>query len=164
VAKIVGFKPGKKGTSLEGKCGAFKLEMLPTGAKTTVKCGTDDRHADATDHPENWLGKIIEIKHHGIAANGVPRHPQFLRLREDRTESAREVQMREASAPPKVTGAGRMRNYGAMLQPKLERCLRELKAGAGDAYDRCMNGGSGNPQADIQVAESVLREKFGAAA
>jgi ATP-dependent DNA ligase len=163
-AVIVGFKPGKKGTALEGKCGAFKLEMLPSGAKTTVKCGTDDRHQDATDHPERWLGKVIEIAHHGIGPNGVPRHPQFLRVREDLAETPRERQVREALNPPKVTGAGRMRNYGAMKREKLERCLAELKAGVGDAHDRCLNGGSGNPQADIQVAEQVLREKHGVAA
>lgn len=171
-AKIVGFKDGKKGSGMEGQVGAFKLEMIPSGAKTTVKCGVQERHDEATRErdgaslpsDQGWLGRIIEIKHHGIAANGVPRHPQFLRLREDRTESPREAQMRQAAAPPANVGAGRMRNYGAMGQAKLERCLRELRAGVGDAHDRCLNGGSGSPQADIQVAERVLAEKYGVAA
>jgi hypothetical protein len=131
-AKIVGFKPGKKGTSLEGKCGAFKLEMLPDGAKTTVKCGTDDRH-DGRDRPP---GELAREGHRDQA----PRDRRERRAPPPAvpTASARTAPRRRASGrcarrrtrspgTPKVTGAGRMRNYGAMLQPKLERCLRELE-------------------------------------
>jgi ATP-dependent DNA ligase len=83
-ARITGFKPGKVGGEWDGKVGAFEIELLENGAKTTIKCGTNERHEDATDHPENWKGRIIEIKHHGLAAKtGVPRHPQFYRLRSD---------------------------------------------------------------------------------
>lgn len=176
-AKIVGFKDGKKGSGMEGKVGAFKLEMIPSGAKTTVKCGTQERHDEATRERDGvslstdkpWLNTIIEVTHLGLGPTGVPRSPQFGCRRDDRTESPREQQMREAANPrtarkPPEPGAGRMRNYGAMLQPKLERCLRELRAGVGEAHDRCLNGGSGSPQADIQVIERVLSEKFGVAA
>lgn len=180
-AKVTGFKPGRKGSRWDGKVGAFKIELLDNSAETTVKCGTDERHEDATANPHNWLGKVIEIKHHGIQSSGVPRHPQFLRVRADRAESAREAQVRKLLAEeanptpapkpraPRVSnspsgGSGRMRNYGAMGLGKLQGCVRDLRAQSGDAYNRCMNGGSGNPHADLQVAERVLREKFGATA
>jgi ATP-dependent DNA ligase len=179
-AKVVGFKPGKKGTRWDGKVGAFKIELLDNGAETTVKCGTDDRHEDATANPHKWLNKVIEIKHHGLGDKGVPRHPQFLRIREDRVESARERQIRELLAEeanptpaptpkpkaprvsaPRSGGSGRMRNYGAMGQAKLEGCVRELRAQSGDAYNRCVNGGSGNPAGDLRVAEQALQSKYG---
>lgn len=117
-AKIVGFKPGKAGGKFAGKCGAFELEMLDSGAKTTCKCGTDERHQDATDAPELWLGKVIEILHHGIGKDGVPRHPQFHRLRSDRVPNPAK---RTVSAQPMRArnGKGSGRNYRAMKDEKL---------------------------------------------
>lgn len=82
-ARVIGFKPGTG--DLAGLVGAFVVEMLDSGVRTTVKCGTRKRHEDATDHPERWLHTVIEIKHNGIGQPSlVPRHPQFFRRREDR--------------------------------------------------------------------------------
>jgi bifunctional non-homologous end joining protein LigD len=81
-AHVVGFKPGKIGGAYEGMVGAFEIE-LESGVRTTVKCGTDERHREATEHPVRWLGAVIEIRHHGISKTGVPRHPQFARRRTD---------------------------------------------------------------------------------
>ena len=82
-ARVIGFKAGKTGGAWDGMVGAFEIELLDNGAHTTVKCGTDARHVEATEHPERWLGAIIEIKHHGMLDSGKPRHPQFLRRRTD---------------------------------------------------------------------------------
>jgi bifunctional non-homologous end joining protein LigD len=82
-ARITGFKPGKAGGAYEGMVGAFRIELLENGARTTVKCGTDERHQEATEHPMQWLGAIIEIRHHGLSKDGIPRHPQFSRRRAD---------------------------------------------------------------------------------
>ena len=82
-AQVVGFKAGKAGGAWDGAVGAFEVQLLENGAHTTVKCGTDARHVEATEHPERWLGAIIEIKHHGLGKDGVPRHPQFSRRRLD---------------------------------------------------------------------------------
>jgi len=82
-ARIIGFKPGKAGGAWDGMVGAFEIELVDNGAHTTVKCGTDARHIEATQYPERWLGSIIEIKHHGLGKDGVPRHPQFGRRRLD---------------------------------------------------------------------------------
>jgi hypothetical protein len=63
--------------------GAFEIALLDSGARTTIKCGTDARHIEATEHPERWLGAILEVRHHGISKDGIPRHPQFSRRRTD---------------------------------------------------------------------------------
>lgn len=156
-AKIIGFKPGKVGGSWDGKVGAFEVEMLdPPCAKTTVKCGDDARHHDATDHPENWLGKIIEIKHHGLSAStGKPRHPQFFRLREDRTPAAAPRTAR-TSAPPR-NGKPWTRNYGAMGS-KIIGILAELEGGYGDAYQRVLDRG-GDLDQHIRACRAAAEAK-----
>lgn len=176
-AKVVGFKPGRKGSRWENKVGAFKVELLDNCAETTVKCGTDERHEDATANPDNWLGKIIEITHLGIQASGVPKSPNFLRVREDYAETAREAQIRRLLAEeagevpepkprkprapriPASGGTGRRRNYGAMGDDKLLRCIRELERGTGDAVNRCHNGGSGDPVGDLSHARELARTR-----
>lgn len=83
-ARILGFEPGKG--DLAGLVGAFVVELLETGVRTTLKCGTKARHIEATEHPERWLNVVIEINHNGKhKRTGVPRHPQFGRRRDDRT-------------------------------------------------------------------------------
>jgi ATP-dependent DNA ligase len=82
-ARIIGFKAGKPGGAWDGMVGAFEIELRENGAHTTIKCGTDARHIEATEHPERWIGAVIEIKHHGMLDSGKPRHPQFLRRRLD---------------------------------------------------------------------------------
>jgi ATP-dependent DNA ligase len=173
--EVIGFKDGTAGTALDGKVGAFRVRMLASGAETTVKCGTQARHEDATANPNNWLGVVIEISHHGIGDTGKPRHPSFVRRRDDHEgpqETPRQRQVRLAMEAEKVSKKGergepkmgRMRNYAAMGDDKLVRVREELRAGingAGgeDAYDRCMNGGSGEPVRDLAVVEQLMREK-----
>ena len=97
---------------------------------------------------------MVEIKHHGLSADGVPRHPQFLRRRDDRAAAAeapvkRTVKEVRMSAPSP-------RNYGAMADTKLLRVMDELENG-GDATERCLAKGF-NPADDLvrvrQIAES----------
>ena len=157
-AKVIGFKPGKAGGKFDGMVGAFEVEMLATGAKTTVKCGDDARHREATDHPDRWLNVVIEIKHHGIQASGKPRHPQFFRRRDDRTDAPAPVPTTRRAPTVTATGAtGRQRNYGAMKDEKLRRVIGELENG-GDAYQRALNG-SGNPQGDLEFCINLARER-----
>jgi ATP-dependent DNA ligase len=37
-----------------------------------------------TQHPDRWLGSVIEIKHMGQMPSGAYRHPQFKRKRDDK--------------------------------------------------------------------------------
>lgn len=160
-AKVVGFKPGKAGSRWAGKVGAFEVELIANGARTTIKCGTDEAHEEAHAHPERWLGKIIEFKHHGLGRDGVPRHPTSPRRRDDlapRIASKPKRAPSSAVAPKQSStirpGGWSKRNYGAMHDEKLKRCLSELEGGYGDAYQRCMAKG-GDPQADLAVARNV---------
>jgi ATP-dependent DNA ligase len=156
-AVIVGFKDSKTGPHV----GAFVIDLLddndlPTGIQTTVKCGTQARHDSATRERDSgagdWIGAVIEIKHNGIGASGVPRHPNFVRRRGDRT-----VAKIKKTAPtrerPRMAGGPTNRNYGAMGDDKLLRCIDELENG-GDARDRVIAKG-GDVAADLEVARNV---------
>jgi ATP-dependent DNA ligase len=81
--KIIGFRQGEADGRWGGKVGAFEVELLENGIVTTIKCKNDAMHEDATAHPENWLGQIIEFKHNGLMKSGKPRHPMFHRVRGD---------------------------------------------------------------------------------
>lgn len=54
--------------------------------------------------------------------------------------------------------AGSRRNYKAMLTPKLKQSARELEAGRGDAYERCVRKG-GDPAVDLAIAQGELRDR-----
>lgn len=56
-------------------------------------------------------------------------------------------------------GKRRMRNYRAMREEKLRACHESLRARAGDAYDRCLSAGSGDPDADLAEVERLTRER-----
>lgn len=164
-ARITGFKPGKKGGKFDGMVGAFEVEILrtegeqlvPTGATTTVKCGDDARHEDATNHPERWQGVVVELKHHGIQPSGVPLHPQFHRRRDDAAPVTK-PKVAPKAAPVVRTGGASGRNYGAMKPAKLEGCIAELEARSGDAYERVMAKGA-DVEADLAIARAALSAK-----
>jgi ATP-dependent DNA ligase len=132
-------------------------------------------------NPEEWVGKVIEIRHHGETVGGAVRHPQYVRVRDDKDKSADDLSMPKISAqeaneevaamreesgqtqrtvPTRAPASGgRMRNYGAMGEAKLLRCIEELRVQDGDAYQRCINGGSGDPEADYAAAVTVAEQK-----
>lgn len=80
-AIITGFVPGN------GKwadyAGAFEIKMMDSGVETTCATGTDLIREEIKADPDKYLGKIIEVAHHGLMESGKPRHPTFVRLRED---------------------------------------------------------------------------------
>ena len=169
-AKIVGFKDGTGSNA--GMVGAFKIE-LETGAETTCKVLTNQLRAAVTENPQSFLGRTIEVKHHGVQATGKVRHPQFLRFRDDKDNltprerqvaaaliasaeapRTRERQVRQMTRPAQR----RMRNYQAMGDAKLLKVRDELLY-EGDAYSRAVESGSGNPAADLAVVQGLLRER-----
>jgi ATP-dependent DNA ligase len=151
-AKVIGFKAGTAGTELDGLVGALELEMLGSGARTRASGMSDAERRDMTDHPERWLGQIVEISYLALGSTGVPRSPNYLRRRDDRIANDAPVtpvkEVRVMAPSP--------RNYNAMKDEKLLRVKGELEDG-GDAADRCLAKGF-DPADDLervkQIAES----------
>jgi ATP-dependent DNA ligase len=83
---ITGFKPGKGQHT--GKVGAFSFGQYLDGR--LVERGNARGFSNAimeamTDHPEQWLGTVVEIGHNGaIGTSGKVRHPRFYRTRPDK--------------------------------------------------------------------------------
>lgn len=81
-AIVTGLIEGKNGRA--GEVGAFAIEMLATGAESSVATLDDEQRAAVKLDPDAFVGHVIEIRHHGINKNGKPRHPVFARMRPDR--------------------------------------------------------------------------------
>ncbi len=167
------------------------------GREYNGRCaGMNDKlRMELFDEPERFVGRVVEITHKGITADGALRHPQLRRFRDpaDKSVAQRMDEVREYSGhvpavvareiaakttrkvPAKRqavrrvdtvergdTGtrrARKMRNYAAMTS-KLATVYQELLAGPGhDAFDRCVDRGSGTPKADIAECERLLRER-----
>jgi ATP-dependent DNA ligase len=180
--------------------------------------GMDDAlRMDLYEHPERYTGRVVEITHKGVTADGALRHPQLRRFRDPADKPVAHVadeahalppEAVEAPVPPDETPAdplaaiasalaqgtaaprrrstrppgkrqavqhhqlvesdaqpGTMRrrvgrNYAAMKDEKLVRVYQELRAGPGhDAYERCVNRGSGDPRADIAEVEALMTSR-----
>ena len=151
-----------------GLVGSMKWKA-PDGRTGRAAGMSDAERRDMTDRPERWINTVVEIAHWGLTDNGV-RHPGYKRRRPDR--SAGEVlngpptpqavpvattgKTRTAPAKP---AARRMRNYGAMGAPKLLAAEASLVAQEGDAYQRCITSGSGDPAGDLAEVRRVIAEK-----
>ena len=77
---ITGFKPGKG--EREGMVGAVEFEM-DNGQRSRCSGMSDRTLVQMSELPGLFIGKRMEIKHHGITKHGKPRHPQFVKVRDD---------------------------------------------------------------------------------
>jgi hypothetical protein len=132
-AIVIGWKLGR-GQSNQHKCGALMLS-LQSGVETTVAYHCPPAEADL------MVGRLVEFKHHGIMASGKPRHPVFLRTREDLepAPSGRTAIGRSQVAPVveqdrsnKIDLAAIEREYEAL----------EAQAGENEAFAEEWTGGS----------------------
>jgi len=122
---------------------------------------------DMTAHPEKYIGHVIELAHHGEERSGALRHPVYRGVRDPRDKAAprrrapslRQVPGASALATTVAGGARKRRNYQAMGDSKLMTCIRQLSAGEGDAYDRCVERGSGDPEGDLIAAQDVAKAR-----
>lgn len=80
-AVIVGLVPGEG--KLTGFTGAFEVELLTTGERTTTQTHNDAQRLEVLEHPEWFIGKKVELRHHGELESGKVRHPVFSRMRPD---------------------------------------------------------------------------------
>jgi len=78
--KIIGFKMGTG--KYTGLLGSFKCQLIEGIKKDFYVSGmTDDvRRNYLTTHP---IGTIITINYNETTENGIPRHPRYLRIRDD---------------------------------------------------------------------------------
>jgi len=79
-AIVIGFERGK-GQSNGHLNAAMLLRMCDTGTETS--CGLGSWCEDATANEKNWIGRRVELKCYGRFETGSPRHPVFLRFRDD---------------------------------------------------------------------------------
>jgi ATP-dependent DNA ligase len=156
-AKVVGFKPGTPGSEFDGTLGALEFELLDNGAQS--RCSGMDRalRDEIWANQADWLDATIEIKHHGIGDSGKPRHPQFLRRREDRDPAPAPAPAPRAPRANSAPG-NRPRNYKAMKPEKLANCLAELEGGYGDAFDRAEFKHTGHAN-ELRLAIEAARSK-----
>lgn len=141
---------------------AFRLE---SGIEGTAGSGISDLEwREMTEHPDRYVGHMIELAHHGEEKSGALRHPVYRGVRDPR-DKAPKRQTRPTRQAPKQTAvatgesARKRRNYKAMADAKLETCIRELWAHEGDAYDRCLESGSGDPEGDLVVALDAAKSR-----
>lgn len=83
--KITGYEIGA-GKNV-GRLGKFFVDF--NGVEVGIGGGFKEKEPDNErqhfwDNREAMIGKTIEIKHYGITKDGSLRHPQYLRLREDK--------------------------------------------------------------------------------
>lgn len=170
-AECTGFFPGQGQYAGPGWVGGMTFR-LPSGQEGRVGTGLSDaerRHMAA--HPELYVGRVIELAHHGTASKGALRNPVYLRTRspQDKATPAastpaaargkRTVPTDKALATAVAGGGGKRRNYAQMGDAKLKVCIRDLQAGSGDAYDRCLERGSKDPAGDLTEALRVADER-----
>lgn len=85
-AVVMGFRPGQNGFT--GMIGAVIFgQHDESGSLVEVgRCSgmTMAVRRQMTDHPDAWVGRVIEVKHLGQMPTGGYRHPQFYRVRDDK--------------------------------------------------------------------------------
>lgn len=119
------------------------------------------------EQPERFVGLVVEIAHWGVNESGALRHPIYRRFRSPAdkatTTSARTPERTRrasgATRPAPRASSPRMRNYAQMSEKKLIASIESLQKAEGEAYEKCIEIGSGDPAADLIVAERVAREK-----
>ena len=102
-----------------------------------------------------YVGRVVELTHKGVTKDGALRHPQYRRFRDAIDKPTPRPQR---VAPATVSAGGRQRNYAAMGDDKLQLCRAQLLSG-GEAYERCLNGGSGDLARDVATVEALLAER-----
>jgi hypothetical protein len=169
-ATCVGFTAGQG--RHDGLVGAIRFR-LQNGYEGAASGMSDAERREMTEHPERYVGKVIELSYQTLTTDGALRHPQYRRLRDPAEKPAPNLPptgdvrhdnatagARSAPAGPPPAPLPRQRNYHAMGDAKLLRSLEQLQAGAGhDAYDRCVSRGSGDVAADIAVCQRLISER-----
>jgi len=71
------------------KVGAFVCKTDDGKLRTLVGTMEDHVRNDATDNPNDWIGRVIEVKYQFKTEKGALRHPRFVRVRDDKSTTDR---------------------------------------------------------------------------
>jgi ATP-dependent DNA ligase len=179
-ARDAGWWKVKPQSTVDGVCTGFAagssgagsvasiVFRLPSGAEGHASSGISELEREhMAHHPEEYIGLVVELAHHGQEKSGLLRHPVYLGVRDPRdkatptsaSHATREVPNEKALAAAVAGGGGKRRNYAAMGDSKLLACIGQLRAGEGDAYDRCLERGSEDPAGDLTEALRVADQR-----
>lgn len=137
---------------------------LDSGAKGQVASGLSERDLQhIATHPEAYVGRLLELAHHGVERSGKLRHPVYHGVRHPTDKAPAATRARKATAAPKVTGPskgpGNPRNYGQMGDTKLLAAETSLETRSGDAYERCMEKHSQDPDGDLEIVRAEIKRR-----
>lgn len=150
-ATLIGFYEAEQGSKYDGNSVGGICFKLANGYEGRAAGMDDPLRKEMFDYPERFIGRTVELKHHGMFSSGALRHPNFLRFRDDK-----DPPRKAPKKAPSVNTKASKRNYGAMKEPKLRKVLAGLKAG--DATDVAKAGGPENVERDIAIVEQLLAE------
>lgn len=147
---VIGFYEPTAGSKYDGNSVGGICFKLANGYEGRAAGMNDALRKEMYEHPERFLGRTVELAHHGIqAGTGALRHPQFKRFRDDK-----DPPKKAPKKAPKVSNGASKRNYGAMKEPKLRKVLAGLKAG--DSVDVAKAGGPEFVERDIAIVEELI--------
>jgi ATP-dependent DNA ligase len=142
----------------------FQLEGKGGGRVASGLRERDLHHID--QQPRAYLGRILELAHHGVERSGALRHPVFLSVRHpaEKAPASRPAKAPRTIDPAKVAagpskGPGKPRNYRQMGDPKLLDAERSLETRTGDAYERCIEKHSQDPDGDLQIVRAEIHRR-----
>ena len=155
------------GTGARGAVRSLAFE-LESGASGQVSSGLSERDREhIAEDPGAYIDRVLELAHHGIEASGALRHPVFRGVRDPadkaaatprRARAPRTVDAAKVAAGPSK-GPGKPRNYRQMGDTKLLAAERSLETRSGDAYERCMENHSQDPDGDLQIVRAEIQRR-----
>ena len=140
---------------------AFELEGGATGQVASGLSERDLQHI--TMHPDAYVGRVLELAHHGVERSGKLRHPVYHGVRHPADKAPAPRTGRKKTPAPTVTGPskgpGKPRNYRQMGDTKLLAAETSLETRSGDAYERCMEKHSQDPDGDLLIVRAEIQRR-----
>ena len=144
---------------------AFELDNKATGQVSSGLSDRDRQHV--AEDPDTYIGQLLELAHHGFEKRGALRHPVYLGVRHPddkaappkrRARAARTVDAAKVAAGPS-NGPGKPRNYHQMGDKKLLAAETSLETRTGDAYEKCMEKHSQDPDGDLAIVRAEIKRR-----
>lgn len=139
------------------------IYQTPAGRQERMSGMKDDERQLMAAKPGDYIGRTVEVRYSRGDGDAL-RHARYGQMR-DAGAGAAPPPSKLPATKSKRAGAGlpkpptrRRRNYAAMNDKKLEAVIAEL-AGKGEAYNRCLESGSGDPAMDLELALALARDR-----